>query len=71
MVPVFSNPFQMSSLVKFLKGKKAYIVSGLLVLVALVNLLTGDIYWSELLADPNLIILLNGLGVGSLRAALK
>ena len=55
----------------FLKGKKTYIVAVLLVLVALVNLLAGDIYWSELLADPSLIILLNGLGIGSLRAALK
>ena len=55
----------------FLKGYKTYIVAVLLVLVALVNMLTGDMSLGELLTDPNLLILLNGLGMGSLRAAVK
>ena len=54
---------------KFLKGKRSYIVSALLVLVALVNMLTGDITLGQLLQDPNLLILLNGAGLAALRAS--
>jgi len=54
---------------KFLKGKKTYIISTLLVLVALVNMLNGDISISQMLSDPNLLVLLNGLGLAGLRAS--
>lgn len=59
----------MSSIINFLKGKKTFVIAGLLVLVSLVNMLTGDIGISELLSDPSLLILLNGLGLAALRAA--
>lgn len=55
----------------FLKGYKTYIIAILLVLVAIVNILVGDLSMMEFLTDPSLLILLNGLGIGSLRAALK
>ena len=53
----------------FLKGKKTHIVAFLLVLVAAVNLYNGDIALEAFLGDPNLLILLNGLGLSALRAA--
>ncbi|MCF8719229.1 hypothetical protein [Nitrospina gracilis] len=52
-----------------LKGKKAYIVSVLMVLVALVNLITGDMGLVEFVASPHLQLLLEGLGLGAARAA--
>lgn len=55
----------------FLKGYKTYIIAALLVLVALVHLATGDTNLLQLMNDPNLLVLLNGLGLGSLRAAVN
>ncbi len=54
---------------KFLSGKKTYIIATLLVLVALVHLATGDITFATFLSDPYVLVLLNGLGLASLRAA--
>lgn len=54
---------------EYLKGKKTYIVSTLLVLVSVVNFLAGDVSISEVLNDPNLLVLLNGFGLAALRAA--
>jgi len=53
----------------FFSGRKTYIVAGLLALVALIDVLTGDMTVSELVEDPNLVILLNGLAFAALRAA--
>jgi hypothetical protein len=53
----------------FLKGKKSHIIAFLLVLVACVNLYNGDMTLEAFLQDPNLLILLNGLGLSALRAA--
>ena len=52
----------------FLQGKKTYIVATLLVAVAVVNFLAGDAGLTDVLSDPNLLVLLNGLGLGALRA---
>lgn len=52
----------------FLKGKKTYIVAGLLALVSLLDVFTGELALSDFLGDPNLVILLNGLGLAALRA---
>ena len=52
----------------FLQGKKTYIIAVLLVLVSVVNILSGDMSPTELLSDPNLWVLLNGLGLAALRA---
>jgi hypothetical protein len=54
----------------FLKGYKTYIVATLLVLVSLVHLATGDISIIEFIKSPDVLVLLNGLGLGALRAAL-
>lgn len=54
----------------FLKGYKTYIIATLLVLVAVVHFVTGDITLATFLSDPYVLVLLNGLGLGTLRAAL-
>jgi len=56
---------------KFIKGYKSYIIATLLVLVSLINMLTGDLTIAQALQDPNLLILLNGLGVAALRNGLS
>lgn len=55
----------------FIKGKKTYIIAALLVLVALVNVITGDTSIAEFLESPDLLVLLNGLGLATLRAAVN
>jgi len=56
---------------EYLKGKKTYIVAMLLVLVSVVNFFAGDASLATLLSDPNLLVLLNGLGLGALRAGVS
>jgi hypothetical protein len=53
------------------KGKKTYIIAFLLVLVAVVNYIAGDVSLNELLQDQNLLVLLNGLGLAALRAGVS
>lgn len=55
----------------FLSGKKTYIVALLLVLVACLDVVTGDMTVLELLEDDNLLVLLNGLGLAALRAGVS
>ena len=51
----------------FLSGQKTYVVAALMVIVGLVNALTGDAgAWQGIL--DNALIILNGLGMGALRA---
>jgi len=52
----------------FLSGYKTYIVAFLMVLIGVVSLVTGELSWTEFLNSPDLLILLNGLGLGFLRA---
>ena len=54
-----------------LKGYRTYIIAALLVLVSLINLLTGDISIVEFLNSPDLLVLLNGLGLATLRAGVN
>jgi hypothetical protein len=61
----------MDKLISGLRGKKTYIISVLLVLVSVVNYVSGDVGLKDLLNDPNLFILLNGLGLASLRAGVS
>ena len=56
---------------KFLKGKRTYIVAGLMVAVAIINLITGETAMADLLVDPNIRMLLEGLGGGFLRAGME
>ena len=52
----------------FLKGHKTYVIAALMVAVAVVRLLTGEIALTDLLNSPDLILLLQGLGLAALRA---
>ena len=61
----------MQQIVSFVSGKKTYIVSGLLVLVSLVSLIAGEITLVDFLKGPDMLILLNGLGLASLRAGIS
>ena len=60
----------MTAFIEFLKGKKTYVISFLLCLVALVRVLTGEIAFFDFVASPDFIVLLNGLGLATLRAGL-
>jgi len=53
---------------KFLRGKKTYIISLLIILQSTVELLTGGMTLSEFVQSPELITLLEGMGLASLRA---
>jgi len=61
----------MKQVQEFLKGKKTYIVATLLTLASLTNLLAGDITFVEFVNSDKLWVLLNGLGLGTLRAAIR
>lgn len=52
-------------------GKKTYIIAGLMVVVALINLISGDISLIEFVQDPNFLLLLQALGIGFLRAGIS
>lgn len=54
----------------WLKGKKAYIVAGLMALVSLIELLTGEITLAQFVDGDNLTLLLEGTGLATLRAAI-
>jgi len=58
-------------MIAFLSGKKTYIVAGLLVLISVVKMLAGDVSIEELLNSPDLLILLNGLGLAALRGGIS
>ena len=52
----------------WLKGKKTYFISGLMVAVGLVRLLVGEMSIAEFIMSPDVMALLNGIGLGTLRA---
>jgi hypothetical protein len=52
----------------WLKGKKTYIVSGLMVLTSLIHLILGEIGLVEFFATEHMNTLLEGLGLSTLRA---
>lgn len=56
---------------KFLAGKKTYIIAVLMVLIGAVNLATGDLTLTAFLNSPDVLMGLNGLGLAALRAGLK
>jgi len=62
------------AIVKFvaiLKGKKTYILSILGILSQIVLVINGDITVVDLLTGEHLLILLNSLGLGTLRAGVS
>ena len=52
---------------KLLSGKKAYIVSGLMICVGLINLISGDLTLQQFIVSPDLHIVLEGMGISTLR----
>ncbi len=54
----------------YLKGKKTYIIAGLMVTVSIAQLIAGDISIGDIFTSPHFNTLLGGLGLGSLRSGL-
>lgn len=52
----------------FLRGKKTYIIAGLMALVSIVQLIAGDMSVIEAISSPHFNTLLEGFGLGTLRA---
>ena len=50
----------MKKVLEFLKGKKTYIIAGLMALASLVHLLSGDIGLAEFVASEHFNTLLEG-----------
>lgn len=55
-------------MVEWIKGKKTYIVSVLMIVVALVQTITGELSWSEFFSSDYIRMILEGFGLGFLRA---
>ncbi|NIQ04062.1 MAG: hypothetical protein GWM98_29900 [Nitrospinaceae bacterium] len=55
----------------WLQGKKTYIVSGLMVMASLTNLIAGDMGVVEFFSSSHLNTLLEGIGLGTLRAGVS
>ena len=55
----------------WLKGKKTYIVAGLMVVASLLHLITGDMGLAEFVTSDYLNTLLEGVGLGTLRAGVS
>jgi hypothetical protein len=55
----------------WLKGKKTYIVSGLMVLVTLMQLLVGETTLQEFILSEHVTTLIEAVGLGTLRAGIS
>lgn len=55
---------------KWLSGRKTYIVASLMVVIGLVKLMVGDMSLVDFLMSGDLQLLLEGLGIGTLRAGI-
>ena len=53
---------------KWLKGKKTYLVAGLMALVTLLQLLTGEATFQEFIMNEHVITLMEAVGLATLRA---
>jgi len=60
----------MQTIRTILKGRKTYVVAVLMVLVSAVNYLTGDISFIDFITSTDVQLLLEGLGLGALRAGI-
>ena len=56
---------------QWLQGKKTYLIAGLMASASLVHLLSGDIGLAEFFASEHFTTLLEGLGLGALRAGVS
>jgi len=57
----------MNKFTNWFRGKKTYIIAFLMVIVGVINYLSGDITLAVLLASEDLILVLQGIGLGTLR----
>ncbi len=55
---------------EFLHGKKTHLVAALMVMVGVINMLTGDASGMQMVMD-NAMILLSGFGLSALRAGVS
>ena len=55
----------------WLKGKKTYIIASLMVGVSLIHLILGDLSLAKFLTSEHLNTLLEGFGLGTLRAGVS
>jgi hypothetical protein len=55
----------------WLRGKKTYLVSGLMVASSLIHVLTGEMSVQEFFAGPHVQTLMEGIGFWTLRAGVK
>ncbi len=55
----------------WLKGKKTYIIASLMVLTSIVKLAVGDMTFAEFFSGNDVNTLLEGLGIGTLRAGIS
>ena len=52
----------------WLQGRKTYLVSGLMALASLVQWITGDMSVVDFVSSPHFNTLMEGIGLGTLRA---
>ena len=55
----------------WLKGKKTYLVSILMLFVSSINLLTGNISFNEFIFSDSMTLLLEAMGLSALRSGIK
>ena len=55
----------------WLQGKKTYLIAGLMVLVSMLRLITGDMILAEFVTSDHVNTLLGGVGLGTLRAGVS
>jgi|TARA_Y100000310_G_scaffold269935_1_gene283483 hypothetical protein len=55
----------------YIKGKKTYIVAGMMVAISLFKIFTGDMSLMELMASNDLMLLLEGFGLATLRKGIS
>jgi hypothetical protein len=55
---------------KWLQGKKTYIVAGLMATVTLLQLLTGETTLQEFILSEHVTTLIEAVGLGTLRAGI-
>ncbi len=56
---------------QWLQGKKTYVIAGLMASASLVHLLSGDMGLAEFVTSEHLNTLLEGIGLGTLRAGVS
>lgn len=55
----------------WLRGKKTYVIATLMVLTSIVKLAVGDMTFAEFFSGNDVNTLLEGLGIGTLRAGIS